>query len=163
MRDPVVSISMGRLRDSRQGGWLRMLAVVATATLAFGCAAPTPAPPPDLKSQLAAAGFKVVPATTRAQQEHLQTLAPGQVTEWQRTGRTYFVYPDASRNRLYVGTQKEYDRFRRLVPGAGGPTPAQQTAADMAAYNKQDAAIRRAQGDTMDPYAVWTSFDDLGW
>jgi hypothetical protein len=139
-----------------------MLAAIALIALGVGCAGTT-APVPDDRSQLLAAGFKVVPATTRQQQEHLQSLPPGQVTAWQRTGKMFFVYPDAPRNQLYVGTQKEYEAFRRLVPSKSSPL-SEQAASDLAAYNKQDEAMRKATGrDSADPYAFWDRFDNLGW
>lgn len=141
---------------------LGRLAAIAMIALGTGCAGTTQ-PVPDERSQLLAAGFKVVPATTRQQQEHLQSLPPGQVTAWQRTGKIFFVYPDASRNQLYVGTQNEYDALRRLTPGKSS-TLTQQAAADLAAYNAQDEAMRKATGrDTSDPYAFWDRFDNLGW
>lgn len=150
------------MRPCRHGNLLWMLTALAIMALAVGCAGTTQ-PLPDERSQLLAAGFKVVAATTRQQQEHLQSLPPGQVTAWQRTGKIFFVYPDASRNQLYVGTQKEYEAFRRLAPGKGS-TLADQAAADMAAYNKQDDAMRRAAPtDSPDPYAFWGRFDNLGW
>jgi hypothetical protein len=128
-----------------------------------GCAGTAQPPSPDERNQLLAAGFKVVTATTQVQQEHLQSLPNGQITAWQRTGRIFFVYPDAPRNQLYVGTQKEYEAFRRLVPGKGS-TLAEQAAADMASYSKQDEAMGKATGrDLTDPYYFWDRFDNLGW
>ncbi len=117
-----------------------MLVAVSLAAFAHGGASPGP-PPPD-ENQLLAAGFKVLVAKTTQQQEHLQSLPPGRVTELQRTGTHFFVYPDAAKNQLYLGTPKEYAAYRRLRPG-DYPTLAQQEAADMASYNKQDAAMQK--------------------
>ncbi len=137
------------------------LGAVAVTAIFSGCASTTP-PPPD-ESQLLAAGFKVVVAKTVQQKEHLQTLPPGQITEWQRTGVHFFVYPDAAKSHILVGTEKEYAAYRRLQPN-GGPTLAQQQAADMASYNKQDAAMQMYTArDLADPYYFWDSFDGLGW
>jgi hypothetical protein len=140
---------------------LRMLIAVALAAFAQGCASPGP-PPPD-RNQLLAAGFKIVVATTSQQREHLQTLPPGKITEWQRNGAHFFVYPDAAKNQLYVGTPKEYAAYQRPQRG-NYPTLAQQQAADMASYNKQDAAMQKnTNRDLSDPYFFWPSFDALGW
>jgi len=137
------------------------LGAVAVTAIFSGCASTTP-PPPD-ESQLLAAGFKVVVAKTVQQKEHLQTLPPGQITEWQRTGVHFFVYPDAAKSQILVGTEKEYAAYRRLQPN-GGPTLAQQQAADMASYSKQDAAMQMYTArDLADPYYFWDSFDGLGW
>ena len=137
------------------------LGAVAVAGIVSACATTTP-PAPD-ESQLLAAGFKVVVAKTEKQKEHLQTLPPGKITEWQRTGVHFFVYPEAAKSQILVGTVKEYAAYRRLQPN-GGPTLAQQQAADMASYNKQDAAMQMYTArDLADPYYFWDSFEGLGW
>ena len=83
-------------------------------------------------------------------------------------GTPFFVYPDATKNQIYVGTQKEYQAYRRLRPDGGGATPQDklnaQHAADMASYLKQDAAMRKANTrDLSDPYYFWPSFFELAW
>ena len=152
---------MNELRSTRPGKILRILGAIALTTLALsrgGAAQPLPN-----ESQLVAAGFKVVAATTKEQQEHLQTLPPGKLTAWQRNGKHFWVYPDVAKNQLYVGTQKEYEVYRGLVPG-GGPTLSQQQAADLASYNRQDAAMKMYNNrDLADPYYFWNNFDGLGW
>lgn len=150
--------AMKAVRRSNLLGIRTAIAVIVLAVSGAG----TTQPLTDERSQLLAAGFKVVPATTRQQQEHLQTLPPGQVTAWQRTGKLFFVYPDTSRNQLYVGTQKEYAAFRRLVPDKG--SLAAQQAADLESYNKQDEVMRKSTArDLSDPYSFWDPFDNLGW
>jgi len=138
---------------------MRFFVTIALASIAFGCA--TPGPPPVDETQLLAAGFKIVPAKTQQQFEHLQSLPPNKLTEWQNTGKHYFVYPDVAKRQLYVGRPQEYQAYVRLVPGAG-PTLAQQSASDQADYAKQDAGMRLlTTRDNNDPY--WWSLDDLGW
>jgi len=147
------------------GHWRRrifaLFSMFAAAALLPGCATPPPAPPAE--SQLLAAGFKVLAAKTVQQQEHLRTLAPGKITEWQRNGVHFFVYPDVAKNQLYVGTPKEYAAYRRVRPDDSA-TLSQQQAAEMAAYEKQDAAIQMyTKRDLADPYYFWDSFEVLGW
>src|SRR5689334_11756529 len=98
---------MKSLSTSCRAYLIAVLGAVAVAALSSGCASTPPPALPD-ETQLSAAGFKVVSATTKEQQEHLQSLNPGKITELQRTGRHFFVYPDPARNRIYVGTPKEY-------------------------------------------------------
>jgi len=134
-------------------------------TLVLGCASPPQSPPPPDESALVAAGFKVVVAKTPEQQAHVRDLSPGKLTEMQRTGVHYFVYPDAARQQIYVGTPKEYEAYLRLRPGASiGAALAKQQASDLASYNKQDDAMRMyTTRDLADPYYFWDSFDGLGW
>jgi len=136
-------------------------ALLALAAFAFGCAAPGPsAPPPPDTSKLLAAGFKIIPATTQTQMEQLQALPPGRLTEWQKTGKKFFVYPDVAGRQLYAGRPQDYEAYVRLVPGGGVPSLAQQSKADMASYNKQDSGMELlTKRDKDDPY--W-SLDDVG-
>ena len=153
---------MNFLNSTSRRSFLTITAVL-TATALIGCAATPPSPPPPNESQLLAAGFKVIAAKTVQQQEHLQALPQDALTEWQRNGKHFFVYPDVAKKRLYVGTPKEYEAYRRIVP-ATGPTLAQQHAADMASYEKQDAGMQfNTNRDLADPYYFWDSFDGLGW
>jgi len=151
-----------KLRDGdRRLSVFALVGIFAAAAFLPGCASPPP-PPPD-ESQLLAAGFKVLVAKTVPQQEHLRTLAPGKITEWQRNGVHFFVYPDVVKNQLYVGTQKEYAAYRRVRPD-GDATLSQQQATEMASYQKQDAAMQMyTNRDLADPYYFWDSFDGLGW
>ena len=97
--------SMTHLWSPGRGKILGFIVAIAVTTLALS-RSEAAQPLPD-ESQLVAAGFKVVAATTSEQQEHLQTLPPGKLTAWQRNGKHFWVYPDVAKKQLYVGTQKE--------------------------------------------------------
>ena len=136
------------------------------ALFVAGCASAPPAPPPVDESALTAAGFKVLTATTAVQQEHLRSLPRDRVTELQRTGAKFFVYPSADRNRLYVGTPREFAAYQRLRPGTPDPQSQinAQAAAGDAAYMKRDATMALAnQQVASDPWYFWPSFVELGW
>jgi hypothetical protein len=156
---------MKPLRTWRPMSALGILITVAMSMLVLGCASTPPSPPPPDEGALSAAGFKVVTATTPLQQEHLRTLTPGQLTAMERNGTPFYVYPDAAKNQIYVGTQKEYQAYRQLRPSSG-PSPQDkvnaQSAADMSAYVKQDTAIQKANTrDLNDPYYFWPTFFNL--
>lgn len=141
---------------------LRVLLVLAIA----GCASAPPAPPPVDTGALTAAGFKILTATTALQQQHLRDLPSGRITEMQRTGVKFFVYPDAAASRLYVGTPKEFAAYQARVPGTPNPqgqVNAQATAGD-AAYTRRDGTMALAnQQVASDPWYFWPSFVELGW
>ena len=84
-------------------------ALMACVALAVGCS--TTKQTEDL---LSAAGFKMMPATTPQQQAHLKTLPPHKVTMVNREGKTYFVFPDAKAQVLYVGQQAQFDAYQKL-------------------------------------------------
>ena len=89
-----------------------LLSILGLATLAIfatGCSTTK-----QTENMLSAAGFKMVPAATPEQKAHLKSLPAGKVTTVQRNGTTYFVYPDASKEMLYVGQQPQYQEYQRL-------------------------------------------------
>jgi len=136
---------------------------IALAALCFGCASTPPAPPPPNKLKLASAGFKVVDAKTPLQQQRIEALPQGRVSEWQITGKTYYVYPDPANKQFYVGTQKAYDTYRLLVPGTGSDSLARQNALNMADYNSQDARMQiNTNNDLTDPWSLWDNVEGLG-
>jgi hypothetical protein len=136
------------------------LGALAASVLISGAA--SAATPRIDESQLSALGFKVLVATTPAQRDWVKTLAPGEIRPMQRNGKHFFIYPDASRNQIYVGGPKEYEAYRQLHPEIQART---QEAADKAtAYRlKQDKAMREATArDLSDPF-LGASWYDLGW
>ena len=94
--------------------------------------------------------------------ERLQTLPTTKVTEYQFTGKHLYLYPDAAKKQLYVGRPAEYQAYLKLSGTTAGPSLAQQSAADMASYTKQDAGMTMlTTRDENDPY--WWSLDNIGW
>ena len=64
---------------------------------------------------LTAAGFKLVAATTPKQEQKLHSLPPDKITMVRRNAKTYYVFPDAEHNRIYLGTPYEYQNYRQIV------------------------------------------------
>ena len=151
---------MNLLLKSRRANLVMVLSALAVSVFVAGGAAA--APPRIDESELLALGFKVLVATTTAQQEWVRRLPPGQIRPMQRTGKKFFIYPDASRNQIYVGGPKEYEAYRQLHPKS--QLAAQEAAQKGNAYRlKQDDVMRKATArDLSDPFlgADWV---DLGW
>lgn len=136
------------------------LAAVTLLALVAGCAGGPPAPSAQqTESLLSAAGFKTVQASTATQLQHLPTLPQGQVTMVTQTGKNWFVYPDLPRNRIYVGTEKEYQAYLRLR-GAGNASGSGM----QASIEKQDAAMTKYDNATAGViWESWPSFSGLQW
>jgi len=130
--------------------------------LATGGAAAATAAPLD-ERQLLDAGFKVLVATTKVQEEWVRNLPPGKIRPMQRTGKKYFIYPDSSRNQVYVGGPKEYETYVQLHP-EHRVADAQEAQKAASAYRmKQADAMRKATArDLSDPF-LGVSWADLGW
>jgi hypothetical protein len=151
---------MKRFLNSRRTNLLTVLSALAVCVFVAGAAAA--ATPRMDESQLLALGFKVLVATTTVQQEWVQSLAPGQIRPMQRNGKKFFIYPDASRNQIYVGGPQEYAAYQQLHPGS--QTGTQEAANKASAYRaKQDDMMRKATArDLSDPF-LGASWADLGW
>lgn len=137
------------------------LCVALAATAFAACGAAAAAPRIDEK-ELLDLGFKVLVAQTKVQEDWVRTLPPGQIRPMQRTGRKFFIYPDAPRKQIYVGGPAEYQAYRQRHPEE--QQSAQDAAAKASAYRgKQDVAMREATArDLSDPF-LGLSWADLGW
>lgn len=110
---------------------------------------------------LSAAGFRVVNATTPAQQEKLRALKPDQITRISRTNQIWYVYPATRQNELFVGSAKEYQIYQQLLQG-------QQIAAEYTrAAQQSQAAVDVAEDANfqagMDPWVVWPAWEWPVW
>jgi hypothetical protein len=151
---------MQRFSIHRRATMLKVLgALAASVFVATGAAAATPRID---ESELSTLGFKVLVATTTVQQKWVKTLAPGQIRPMQRNGKKFFIYPDASRNQIYVGGPGEYAAYQKLHPEI--QQGKQEAANKTTAYRlKQDDTMRKATArDLSDPF-LGVTWADLGW
>ena len=151
---------MKRLVHSHRAKLLEVLwAVAATVFVASGAAAATPRID---ESQLLELGFKVLAATTKAQQDWVRSLPPGQIRPMQRTGKKFYIYPDAPRNQIYVGGPKEYDAYVKLHPEDRTTTQEAARKADEYRAKQGDVMRNATEHDLSNPFlgATWA---DLGW
>ncbi len=142
---------------------LKLLGIFAVFVFVAVNAAAAPAAAPQVDgSELLTLGFKVLVAKTRAQEDWVKQMAPGKIRAVQRTGKKYFIYPDAANKQIYVGGPKEYAAYRELHPDS--QLAGQGSAEAARAYrSKQDDTMKKASArDMSDPFygADWV---DLGW
>ena len=74
---------------------------------------------------LAQSGFKVITVTTPKQQQAVNGLAQGAVSAVKYNGKFYYEYPTATKDRIYVGKQKQVDAYKRAL-AAQQAQPSQQ-------------------------------------
>jgi hypothetical protein len=151
---------MNNSLDSHRTNLLNLLLALALSVLVAGGVAAA-APRVD-ESELLTLGFKVLVATTPAQKDWVQRLAPGQIRAMQRNGKKFFIYPDAARNQIYVGGAQEYEAYRQLHPES--KLAGQDATKEASEYrSKQDEAMKkRTARDVSDPF-YGASWVDLGW
>src|SRR5207244_8072513 len=64
---------------------------------------------------LAQSGFKVVTVTTPKQQQAINGLAPGRCSAVTYNGKLYYVFPTATKARIYVGKQAQFNAYKQAV------------------------------------------------
>ena len=74
---------------------------------------------------LAQSGFKVVTVATPKQQQAINGLAQYRVSAVKYNGKLYYVFPTATKDKIYVGKQKQFNAYKQALQGQ----QAQQTAA----------------------------------
>src|ERR687888_2502378 len=64
---------------------------------------------------LAQSGFKTVAVTTPKQQQAVSKLPQGTVSAVKYQGKTYYVYPTAAKDKIYVGKQTHVKAAQKAV------------------------------------------------
>jgi hypothetical protein len=127
----------------RPAHWLKTLCLVGSlmlvASLITSCA--TPQPTPETQDILLSSGFKVVKAVTPAQEAHLKSLPRGRVSVVNHKGKTWYVFPDAAHNQIYVGNSNQYQSFKptyqdeQLTNGETGEVNMAEDSAEWGAWD----------------------------
>ena len=78
---------------------------------------------------LAQSGFKVITVTTPQQQQAVAGLTQGRVSAVTYNKKTYYVFPTGTKDKIYVGKQAQFNRYKQALAAAYASHPAAQTAA----------------------------------
>src|SRR6184192_4717388 len=86
------------------------------------------------ESLLSQSGFKVITVTTPKQQQAVSGLAQGRCSAVKYNGKLYYVYPTGTKDKIYVGRQKQYNAYKQALSGQPGhpASMAQQGQSQMA-------------------------------
>src|SRR5438105_8075449 len=73
---------------------------------------------------LAQSGFKVITVTTPKQQEAINGLPQYRVSAVKYNGKLYYVFPTATKDKIYVGKQKQFNAYKSALAAqqTGQPT-----------------------------------------
>ena len=77
------------------------------------------------ESLLSQSGFKVITVATPKQQQALSGLAQGRCSAVKYNGKLYYVYPTGTKDRIYVGRQKQFNAYKRALAAQQASQPAQ--------------------------------------
>src|SRR5438045_8656337 len=77
------------------------------------------------ESLLAQSGFKVITVTTPKQQQAINGLAQYRVSAVKYNGKLYYVFPTATKDKIYVGKQKQFNVYKQALAAQQGSQQAQ--------------------------------------
>jgi hypothetical protein len=75
---------------------------------------------------LAQSGFKVITVTTPKQQQAINGLAQYRVSAVKYNGKLYYVFPTPTKDKIYVGRQKQFNAYKSALAAQQGGQPASQ-------------------------------------
>jgi hypothetical protein len=75
---------------------------------------------------IAQSDFKVITVTTPKQQQAINGLAQYRVSAVKYNGKLYYVFPTAKKDKIYVGKQKQFNRYKQALAAQQGSQPATQ-------------------------------------
>jgi hypothetical protein len=64
---------------------------------------------------LAQSGFKVVTVTNSKQKEAVNGLAQGRCSAVTFNKKLFYVFPTATKDKIYVGKQAQFDRYKKAI------------------------------------------------
>jgi hypothetical protein len=77
---------------------------------------------------LAQSGFKVITVTTPKQQQAINGLAQYRVSAVKYNGKLYYVFPTAKKDKIYVGKQAQFNRYKKALAAQQAGQQASQQA-----------------------------------
>ena len=72
------------------------------------------------ESLLSQSGFKVITVTAPKQQQAVSGLAQGRCSAVHYNGKLYYVFPTATKDKVYVGRQKQYTAYKQALAAQPG-------------------------------------------
>jgi hypothetical protein len=81
---------------------------------------------PQKEALLSQSGFKVITVTTPQQQQAVNGLAQGRCSAVKYNGKLFYVFPTGTKDKIYVGKQAQYNRYKRALGAQKASQPAAQ-------------------------------------
>ena len=78
------------------------------------------------ESLLSQSGFKMITVTTPKQQQAVSGLAQGRCSAVHYNGKLYYVFPTGTKDKIYVGRQKQYNAYKNALAAQKASHPASQ-------------------------------------
>jgi hypothetical protein len=73
---------------------------------------------------LSQSGFKVITVTDPKQQQAVNGLAQGRCSAVKYNGKLFYVFPTATKDKIYVGKQAQFNRYKKAIAAHQAGQPA---------------------------------------
>jgi hypothetical protein len=104
-----------------------MFVVILSLGLTWGCQSSAVGPSTastaaQKENLLLRSGFRAKTVTTPKQQQRVSALPAGKVSTVGYKGKLYYVYPTATKDRILVGNQSQYNAYKQALVAYGVTT-----------------------------------------
>lgn len=95
--------------------------IIFSLGLMWGCQSTAVGPNAAAQKEnlLVRSGFKAKTVTTPKQQQRVSALPAAEVSTVSYGGKLYYVYPTATKDRILVGNQAQYNAYKQAVVAYG--------------------------------------------
>ena len=95
--------------------------IILSLGLMWGCQSTAVGPNAAAQQEnlLVRSGFKAKTVTTPKQQQRVSALPAAEVSTVSYGGKLYYVYPTATKDRILVGNQAQYNAYKQAVVAYG--------------------------------------------
>ena len=73
---------------------------------------------------LSQSGFKVITVTDPKQQQAINGIAQGRCSAVKYNGKLYYVFPTATKDKIYVGKQAHFNKYKKAIAAQQASQPA---------------------------------------
>jgi hypothetical protein len=73
---------------------------------------------------LSQSGFKVITVTDPKQQQAVNGLAQGRCSAVTSNGKLFYVFPTAKKDKIYVGKQAQFNKYKKAIAAQQASQPA---------------------------------------
>jgi hypothetical protein len=73
---------------------------------------------------LSQSGFKVITVTDPKQQQAVNGLAQNRCSAVHYNGKLYYVFPTATKDKIYVGKQAQFNKYKKAIAAQQASQPA---------------------------------------
>jgi hypothetical protein len=73
---------------------------------------------------LSQSGFKVITVTDPKQKQAVNGLAQGRCSAVKYNGKLFYVFPTATKDKIYVGKQAQFNKYKKAIAAQQASQPA---------------------------------------